>query len=156
MMAQGTDHIVGGVATWLFFAYIFRAYITSPLLLSSLLVCAIAGSLFPDIDIKSKGQNFFYGIMAPAYIFLFARGQWVLCFLVGLCALVPLLTHHRGLFHRWWFICVFASLWGFALIHMFPHNVFDLELGTLFFILGALSHLWLDFGFRKIFFNFLK
>jgi len=150
-MAQGTDHIVGGVAVWLLFAYLLQSYITSFLTLLLVLVCAIAGSLFPDIDVKSKGQKFFYCLMAPAYIYLFAQKQYALCFLVGLFALLPILTKHRGLFHRWWFLLTCASLWGLSLVRMFPHYTDLVSIGTIFFILGCLSHLLLDFGLFKMF-----
>ena len=150
-MAQGTDHIVGGVAVWFVFIYLLRSNILSVFTLGICLICAVAGSLFPDIDVKSKGQKLFYGIMAPAYIFLFVQGQYALCFVVGLCALLPMLCTHRGLFHRWWFLIAFSGLWGLAIIRMFPQNTDLVGMGTLFFILGCLSHLWLDFGLLKIF-----
>jgi Predicted membrane-bound metal-dependent hydrolase (DUF457). len=150
-MAQGTEHIVGGVAVWLVAAYCLRPYIYSFQVLSVFLLCAIAGSLFPDIDVKSKGQKFFYSIMAPGYIFLFAQGQYALCFVVGLCALMPILSTHRGLFHRWWFLISFASLWGLAIVRMFPQYIELTSMATVFFILGSLSHLWLDFGLSKMF-----
>jgi hypothetical protein len=150
-MANGSDHIIGGIATSMLCAYFLRAHITSFHTFVFFLACTVAGSLFPDIDIKSKGQKLFYGLMAPAYIFLFARGQYALCFLVGLCALMPLLSTHRGLFHRWWFVISFASLWCFAFARMFPHNANTISFATLFFVLGALSHLWLDFGLFKMF-----
>ena len=133
-MAQGTDHIVGGIAIWLVSAYLLRQYISSFPVLSLFFVCAVAGSLFPDIDVKSKGQKLFYGIMAPAYIFLFTQDQYALCFLVGLCALLPIMCTHRGLFHRWWFIVPFATLWGFAIVRMFPQYT-DLDnLGYYYFL----------------------
>ena len=152
-MAQGTDHIVGGITIWLMVAYFFRSFISSFFVLSIWLLCAVAGSLFPDIDVKSKGQKLFYGIMAPAYIFLFAQGQYALCFVVGLCALLPIMCTHRGLFHRWWFIVPFASLWGLAIVRMFPQYTDLTTTGTIFFILGSLSHLWLDFGLTRMFFK---
>ncbi len=150
-MAQGTDHIVGGVAVWLVSAYLLRSYISSFPILFVLLLCAVGGSLFPDIDVKSKGQKLFYAIMAPAYIYLFVQRQYALCFLVGLCALLPILTTHRGLFHRLWFLLAFASLWGLAIARMFPHYTDLVSFGTIFFILGCLSHLLLDFGLFKMF-----
>jgi hypothetical protein len=152
-MAQGTEHIAGGVACWLVATYCLRSHITSFSLLTILLLFAVAGSLFPDIDIKSKGQKLFYGLMAPAYIFLFAQEQYALCFAVGLCALLPILATHRGLFHRWWFIITFAGLWGYASMCIFPQHAQTVSLATLFFMFGALSHLWLDFGLLKMFFK---
>lgn len=152
-MAQGKDHIVAGVTIWLLFVYLFRACITSIIVLSLSLVCVIAGSLFPDIDIKSKGQKLFYGLMAPAYIFLCAQGQYALCFLVGLFAFLPILSTHRGLFHRLWFIIAFAALWGFAFAHVLPHYTDLIFMCAIFFMLGSLSHLVLDFGFSRVLFK---
>lgn len=152
-MAQGTEHMAGGIAVWLIAMYFLRSYVTSFPLLVLLFFCAVSGSLFPDIDIKSKGQRLFYGLMAPAYIFLFTQKQYLLCFAVGLCALAPVLATHRGLFHRWWFVITFAGTWGYACLCMFPHQSQSISLATLFFMCGALSHLWLDFGLLKMFFR---
>lgn len=150
-MAQGNEHMIGGVAIWLITAYILRNSITSISVLSLYLVCAIAGSLFPDIDVKSKGQKFFYGLMAPVYIFLFLQRQYALCFLVGICAILPVMSRHRGLFHCWWFVASFACIWGLSFIRIFPFYTDNISVATIFFILGSFSHLWLDFGFIRMF-----
>ena len=83
--------LVGGLAVGLVCSYVIRSYFFSFFDFFIVLMSAVAGSLFPDIDVKSKGQKLFYGLMAPAYIFLFAQGQYALCFLVGFCALLPVL-----------------------------------------------------------------
>ena len=147
-MAKGSNHIVAGICIGLCGLYFFQLQNSSV----DCLICffaSIAGSLFPDIDIKSKGQKLFYGIMAPFYIFLFAQGQWALCFLVGLSALFPLLCNHRGLYHSLWFIVGFVGLWSAAMVALFPLYSNQIVIGSLFFICGALSHLWLDFGLKK-------
>jgi hypothetical protein len=145
-MASGTGHLMGGLATWLACTYIFHVKIDSPLLYGVTLGCVLAGSLLPDIDVQSKGRKLFYGLMAPAYLLLFAKGKLVLCFLVGLCAILPVLSTHRGIFHRWWFLLTLSSLWGLAVVSMFPRYADLGLLGTVYFLLGCLSHLVLDYG----------
>lgn len=114
------------------------------------LLCTLAGSLFPDIDIKSKGQKLFYRGIVFALLFLFFYGKPQTGLVVGLIALTPLLTNHRGLFHRLWFIILlsFASWWGLSV--RFSHLQYALLYDLLFFCSGAISHLWLDMGFKRM------
>lgn len=152
-MAKGTDHIFLGMCVGMLGIYLLRSYSSSLLENIVWLAVCVGGSLFPDIDVASKGQKLFYFVLAPLYLFLFARKQCILCVLVGLIALIPLLCSHRGLFHRCWFNMLFACLWATAFVHLFPFYVNQIIIGTLFFIAGALSHLWLDFGLKKMIFR---
>jgi len=146
-MAQGTDHIAAGIIVWIISLLLFQMFIASFFHLMILLFCAVAGALFPDIDIKSKGQRFFFSIMAPLYIFLFMREQYALCGSVALVALLPTFVSHRGIFHRSWFILAIACMSGIAITSIFPAHREFIKIGTIVFIFGALSHLLLDFGF---------
>ena len=67
------------------------------------LLCAVLGSLFPDVDIKSQGQIIFYHIVAPVLLFLWWKQQTHLFVWVSFLALLPVLANHRGLFHKPWF-----------------------------------------------------
>lgn len=149
-MAKGSDHIVAGALIAIVGLYCVRYYDVNPADSLVLFVSSIAGSLFPDIDVKSKGQKLFYGLMAPIFIYLFVQGQIALCFCVGLSAFLPIICRHRGLYHSWWFIVVFAGLWSTAMFELFPTYSSQILIGTLSFLCGALSHLWLDFGFWKM------
>lgn len=152
-MAKGSDHIVVGMIIALCGIYFFRLSNANSFQAIVCFLACVAGSLFPDIDVKSKGQKLFYGIMAPFYIFLFINRQYYLCFCVGLTALLPILCKHRGLFHCWWFIVAFAGLWSIAMLQLFPLYPNEVVLGSIFFISGALSHLLLDFGLRRMIFH---
>jgi membrane-bound metal-dependent hydrolase YbcI (DUF457 family) len=69
---------------------------------------------------------------------------------VSLLSLTPLLVNHRGIFHRLWFvICVpvgGALLLGIAMPAYAEMALWD----SFFFVLGAVSHLWLDLGVRRM------
>lgn len=152
-MAKGTDHIAIGIGIALCGVYFFWSPMVTSLDLSIWFIACIAGSLFPDIDVKSKGQKFFYCIMAPFYLFFFAQGNLILCFFVGLTALIPILCNHRGLFHSLWFIALFTGLWSMAILQWLPSYENQVVMATIFFLCGALSHLLLDFGFKNMIFH---
>lgn len=59
-------------------------------------------ALFPDIDIKSKGQRIFYLIFFCVDILLIATGHWREAAFLGLFAMLPLITEHRGWTHSFW------------------------------------------------------
>lgn len=111
---------------------------------------SLAGSLFPDIDIKSKGQRYFYWFIFVLLILLATTKRFITLAIVSTLAMVPLLGKHRGLFHRTWFIIIAPFvLWYIAACHY--HAFADaLFFDVLFFVAGALSHLWLDLGWRKM------
>jgi len=150
-MAQFKGHLAGGFAAWLVVGLVAFSYCTSPLMAVLSLLSAELGALFPDVDIKSKGQKLFYLGLIPIYIFLLLKGFVLSALLVAFAAFIPLISHHRGLFHSWWFLMILPSSIAIALISYFPAMKFDVLVLLLFFIAGALSHLWLDFGLKKMF-----
>lgn len=59
-------------------------------------------SLFPDIDIKSKGQLLFYRLFFVLDLVLIGVGRFREAALLGLLALIPILSRHRGWTHTIW------------------------------------------------------
>ena len=114
------------------------------------LLCAILGSLFPDVDIKSQGQILFYHIVGPTLLFLWWQEKTALFIWVTFLSLLPVLAHHRGLFHKPWFIV--ACAFGGALLcsASYPHHEKVLFISALFFTVGAFSHIYLDKGVTKL------
>jgi membrane-bound metal-dependent hydrolase YbcI (DUF457 family) len=109
----------------------------------------LAGSLFPDIDVKSKGQKYFYYV---AFICLFVlayqqHSQMFTCF--SFLMITPMLVKHRGIFHSPRFVIALPLLVWVVVATLLPQRSSQLFVDTLFFIVGALSHLWLDFGTRQ-------
>ena len=101
-------HLVGGVVAFgLLFAVLMYLICTqqpSHLMIGEWLLCSLAGALFPDIDVKSKGQKYFYYVVFIFLAFLAAqqRFQMLTCF--SFIAITPMLARHRGIFHCQWFV----------------------------------------------------
>ncbi len=112
---------------------------------------ALVGALFPDIDIKSKGQKWIYWFLLLVLIALIGKGRLDVVAFLSVLSVTPMLVNHRGLFHRLWFVvCIPLCAWYIASLS-FPFIKQTLLFDTLFFIAGAVSHLWLDMGLRKMF-----
>lgn len=150
-MPNYTGHLAGGsIAFALALALIAPAQKLTLLTTIEWLLCALAGSLFPDIDIKSKGQKYFYLLILLGLIALLATNRITPFIIVSILALTPMLSKHRGIFHRTWFVVGLPLLvWQIVALE-YPAMGQPLWFDTLFFIAGAISHLWLDMGWRKM------
>lgn len=143
-------HVVGGCVAGGVLLVLLQQYCTSPALALQWLVCCLAGSLFPDIDVKSKGQHYFYWIIIAVLCVCIVRRNFYALSVCSVLALMPMLSRHRGLFHRGWFIIVLPlTIWMMGM-HYHPAYATYFFKHTLFFITGALSHLWLDQGWHRM------
>ena len=68
-------------------------------MLVGLLVIALLFALWPDIDTKSKGQNIFFGLAFTADMLLITSGRLEAAAYLGLLAMTPILSKHRGWTH---------------------------------------------------------
>ena len=59
------------------------------------LICIIA-NLFPDVDTKSYSQKVIYIMLTVVNIYTLAIGKYTTSALIGLAAMAPMLTNHRG------------------------------------------------------------
>lgn len=150
-MPNYKGHLVGGVVAYGITLYALKDYNPSLFSAAQWLGFALAGSLFPDIDIKSKGQKYFYAATLLGLCILLIKKQFTLFACVSIASFTPMLVHHRGLFHRLWFIILMAiGIWLLISSH-FPRYEQPLMFDLIFFVAGAISHLWLDLGLRKMF-----
>lgn len=145
-------HLCGGIAAYLSLLLLCSwLNPTSVITAIEWLGFCLIGSMFPDIDIGSKGRYVFYRIfLIFLVIFLIRQNTMALC-LLGVLMLLPMLVTHRGLFHRWWFVTglPFAVGWLCSCSLVTCHQAFMVD--ALFFAAGALSHLYLDLGLRRMF-----
>ena len=63
---------------------------------------AVIFALFPDIDIKSKGQMLFYRLFFILDLVLLATDHHTEAALLGFLAMLPILSKHRGWTHTYW------------------------------------------------------
>lgn len=148
-MANYRGHMRGGFVAFAFILFFaIPHYYPSVLTMLEWFLFTIAGSLFPDVDIKSKGQKYFYQIMLVLFIVLALNHHYRQLAVVSVLSLLPLLVKHRGIFHRLWFvIAVPLAIW-YCTSLQFPQLREALLMNSLFFVAGAISHLWLDRGIR--------
>ncbi len=138
-------HIAGAMFTWMvaLFLLLFVRFVTG---LQALEwgAAALAGGLFPDLDIKSVGQKWLFRILFIAGIALIFCEHYKLVALMLLCSCIPMLVKHRGLMHSLYFITCVSLGTGILLSYRFPVYREVIFFDMLFFWLGALSHLALD------------
>jgi membrane-bound metal-dependent hydrolase YbcI (DUF457 family) len=111
---------------------------------AALFIITFMGALFPDTDTDSKGQNLFYGCFVVLDLALIINEEYKWAALLGFCALLPAIGHHRGWTHTWW-----AMLLVPLPIIILPLLLYDFTLPLLlpFYlaaVLGYFSHLVLD------------
>ncbi|MDW8465254.1 MAG: metal-dependent hydrolase [Chloroherpetonaceae bacterium] len=109
-MASYRGHLWGGIIFFVPFVLLlvfFFNFYRQPLPALLVQIVILLGitmlfALFPDIDIKSKGQRIFYLIFFCVNILLIATGHWREAAFLGLFAMLPLITEHRGWTHSFW------------------------------------------------------
>jgi len=148
-MPNYKGHLAGGAAAYLIGLYVLS--FLQPTLPTALewLLCTLAGSLFPDVDTKSKGQKLFYRILTVVAIVLIFQQKFKPLLIIGSCAIIPIIVDHRGLFHMLWFVIGAPLIFVAVLSLSFPAYKDILFTDAFFFIAGAVSHLLLDFGVRR-------
>jgi len=150
-MSNYKGHLAGGLFAYFIVLYFIIAAQTISLATGfEWLLFTLAGALFPDVDIKSKGQKIFYYVMLVLMLVLIVHNQTQTLVIVAILAMVPLLVRHRGIFHKLGFVLLVPLIIGVLLCSQVPHCSRVIMHDVLFFIAGAISHLWLDFGFFRM------
>ncbi len=144
-------HIAAGIGSYLALVACLSMRSVSLLRAAEWLACILLGSLFPDIDIKSKGQLVFYhiGLLALSFCILFS--QWRILGIISLSLCLPLLARHRGIFHNFWLISSITLSATYYAASLWPTAQYSLFSDAFFFLAGVASHLVLDKGIRKTF-----
>lgn len=138
-------HLVGGAVAFGIAAFVTRhMQRASALSLAEWFISTLLGSLFPDVDTKSKGQGLFYRALLILMVWLFFTQSYQAAIVLSIAGMVPLLVHHRGLFHRAWFLLgcgLLALLWVYRASPLYALPFFW---DVFYFFVGALSHIFLD------------
>lgn len=112
-MANYKGHIAGGLiftavyAIGISFVPVERFAEQAQLLqnwqaLAAVFVIGMLFALFPDVDTNSKAQDIFFGIIFPIDILLIWNGNIQAAAYLGLIAMLPIISHHRGWTHSKW------------------------------------------------------
>jgi hypothetical protein len=114
-----------------------------------LITCGVLvlGALLPDIDNTSKGSYWFYSACALVILWALITQRIFLVGVVCVSVVGLLFVKHRTLTHRWWFGLVCGALLWCGGVSAWPAQQVLIDKWVLFFFLGFLSHLVLDFLF---------
>lgn len=112
--------------------------------IAAVFVVAMLFALFPDVDTNSKAQDIFFWTVFVLDILLIWNGQLQAAAYLGLIAMLPIISHHRGWTHRKWAAFVVPLP-----IVVVPYLYSDkmLAIGVVLYgaaVVGYLSHLLLD------------
>lgn len=115
-----------------------------PQAMAPLLAVCLLASLFPDVDTDSKGKRIFYGLLLVLDGYLLYRGDYKMAAFLGLFAILPGISAHRGWTHTWWAALCFP-LPFVALAHYFLGVSWESALPWyLASLVGYFSHLAID------------
>jgi len=143
-------HVAGGLVAYALVMYLLSGLNPSSCTALEWLMFTLAGSLFPDIDIKSKGQKWFYWLIFVCFVMLLVCKRYALLAVLGIGALIPMMVRHRGIFHQLWFVLAVPCAVTLGVAIWAPAYTQIAVLDALFFTAGAVSHLWLDLGVRRM------
>lgn len=109
------------------------------------------GSLFPDIDTKSMIQKILYFLLFISLLIAIFMQKWQISAILGVISLIPIISNHRGITHRIWFV-IFIPLVIPISIYYYNKNLLEpFFIAYLFFMSGAISHILLDKSISKLF-----
>lgn len=112
--------------------------------MGAVFVIGVLFGLFPDVDTNSKAQDIFFGIVFPLNILLIWQGYIQAAAYLGLIAMLPIVSHHRGWTHRKWAMIVVPLP---ILLIPYLYNDAILPASTVYYgaaVVGYFSHLLLD------------
>lgn len=140
-------HLAGGIVFWglgLAGGLFFGVYTPEPQTALALLCIVLLGALFPDTDTDSKGQSLFYTCFLILDLALMIRGEFKWAAILGFCALLPAIGHHRGWTHTWWAMLAVPSPIIILPMVFYHQSLIKLLPFYMAAVFGYFSHLVLD------------
>mgnify|MGYP003463295022 FL=1 len=148
-MSNYRGHLFGGSLLYLAVLFIFSLYSFDLSMLSLWFLSILLGSLFPDVDTKSKGQKIFYRFALCSILLLLIFQKFAPALIFSIASFMPVLVRHRGIFHNIWFSSGLVGCMILVLSQLFVQYKFMIFSCGAFFLLGIFSHLVLDFGLKR-------
>lgn len=147
-MPNYKTHLAGGLVSFIVITKLlhttFPSYTLDSVLLPAGLSITLIGSIFPDIDVPSKMQKWFFYSSAPLILLSLLLKKHLLFSLLGSSIIFIIFLTHRTITHKPFFILLAALIPLLFLIYNHPiHTNFFVGL-YVYFTTGSLSHILLD------------
>ena len=104
----------------------------------------LCGALFPDIDTVSRVGRIAELVLPAGALFAFCSHRSFEAGALLLFLLFIKIIPHRTITHRYSFIIFFSGLLCAYFCSRYPEYNFFCLIASIFFLAGALSHLWID------------
>lgn len=154
-MANYKGHIAGGVVAGVAYSLAMTAVPVEQLAeyarllddwqaLAAVFIVAMLFALFPDVDTNSKAQDIFFWLAVTVDVLLIYGGYYTAAALLGLIAMLPIVTHHRGWTHSKWAMVVVPL--PIVLVPLLAHDKL-VPIAVVYYgaaVAGYFSHLLLD------------
>ncbi len=154
-MANYRGHILGGVAAGAVCVALLSKVPVEQLaeaahllsdwqVFAAFFVLSVLFALFPDVDTNSKGQDIFIGFAFIIDVLLLIGGNFHAAAYLGLIAMLPIVSHHRGWTHAKW------AMFVVPLPLLVAPSLYDerlLPIASVYYlaaVAGYFSHLLLD------------
>ena len=151
-MAGGKGHLIGGFIFIIILLHTITHYFYRPTPLDLVLYIAIGlmFAVWPDVDIKSIGQKFFYSVFFLVDLFLVYSEEYKIAAYFGLIIILPILAKHRGWTHS--IPAMFLVPAPILLYPIYISGSFDFSGGPYYAcaVTGYFSHLVLDGKIRFV------
>lgn len=138
-----------GLAIFLYaivFIIVSSVYKPSLLYLLELAFCTVLGALFPDVDIKSKGQKYIYTAFFIGAIPLLCMRYYMVTAFLGWLFVIPMIVKHRGVFHDPVYMSLLVFILWYMLYAYSPYYGRHFIVHYICFLIGMHSHMLLDYG----------
>lgn len=135
----------GSGGTLIALLYLNAPDIHAPIMLPAYFFSCLFGSLFPDVDISSRGQQYYYLLLIPLFYFSIKKSFWPGVQLGATLALIPPFLSHRGITHRISFLIALSGLMGLVGITAFPEHSHAVLTLSGCFLFGGCTHILLDY-----------
>lgn len=147
-MPNYKTHLVAGLVSFFVVARITSNALPALALPLTLLPVGFAlcliGSIFPDIDVPSKMQKWFYLACIGAVALAIWSKNHLLMASIGTGVIFVTFLTHRTITHKPAFLALIALVPTLCAAYAIPHHAGNAFSLYLYFIVGCLSHILLD------------
>ncbi len=147
-MPNYKTHLIGGLISFALVIRLAALYMPIFNISTSLVPIAFAlsmiGSIFPDIDVPSKMQKWFFIASFGGVLITLLTKHYHLFALIGICILFVAFLTHRTITHKPAFLVMFSLIPALYACYSTPEYTYTAFALYLYFTTGCLSHVLFD------------